>query len=287
MAKLFSQRYGYTSLDEVVIREDMPEAIQNAICNRYEKFISNTNTNKYCFNLGKDLNKFIWINFLNKREREFDVPYGHYPEVFIDFITNNDNIWYKKVDILEYTLLLLQGIVKKYGVFAKEVKQFENELNVDFERLNYAYRIVEHNVVEITSKDEIDSVEQAIIDSDETIKTHLVKAIELCAKRPIGDYGNSIKESISAVEAWCRQYTGESTLGKALNKLKGENKVMHPKLRTALEYMYTYTNQGDTGIRHALMDEDGIYTPSMDEAVFMMVTCSAFINYLNSKNTQE
>lgn len=31
------------------------------------------------------------------------------------------------------------------------------------------------------------------------------------------------------------------------------------------------------------MDDDGSYVPSNDEALFMLVSCSAFINYLNKK----
>lgn len=152
--------------------------------------------------------------------------------------------------------------------------------------MNYAYRIVDHYIVEITSEEEIKTVEKAIASNSDNVRVHLTSALELMSKRTNGEYRSSIRESISAVENWCRQYTGESTLGKALNKLKDKNDVIHPKLRTALEQLYTYTNQGDTGIRHALMDEDGIYSPSMDEAVFMIVTCSAFINYLNKKNAQ-
>ena len=37
------------------------------------------------------------------------------------------------------------------------------------------------------------------------------------------------------------------------------------------------------GIRHALMDDTAEYVPGAEEALFMLVSCSAFINYLNSK----
>ena len=38
-----------------------------------------------------------------------------------------------------------------------------------------------------------------------------------------------------------------------------------------------------SGIRHELMDEDGTYVPTYHEAKFMLVTCTAFINYMNGK----
>ena len=54
----------------------------------------------------------------------------------------------------------------------------------------------------------------------------------------------------------------------------------HPK--SAFEKLYGYTNNPDTGIRHALIDDTNI--PTSAEATYMLVTCSAFINYLNTKN---
>ena len=52
---------------------------------------------------------------------------------------------------------------------------------------------------------------------------------------------------------------------------------------SAFEKLYVYTNQEETGIRHALMDDEENYTPSAEEALFMLVSCSAFINYLDRK----
>ena len=113
---------------------------------------------------------------------------------------------------------------------------------------------------------------------------HLNSALEKYALRPNGDYRNSIKESISAVEGFCREKTGESTLGKALSQLEKKNIIIPPSLKAAFSKLYEYTNHADTGIRHALMDDDGKYTPTADEALFMLVSCSAFINYLESKS---
>ena len=62
------------------------------------------------------------------------------------------------------------------------------------------------------------------------------------------------------------------------------NGIKIPKmLKDAFDKLYAYTNQKDTGIRHALMDNDGTYVPTSDEAMFMLVSCSAFINYLGKK----
>ena len=52
--------------------------------------------------------------------------------------------------------------------------------------------------------------------------THLQQSIALLAQKPNPDYRNSIKESISAVEALCIAVTGDpkATLGQALKTLE-------------------------------------------------------------------
>lgn len=292
MTKLFSQRYGYTSLADVIIREDMPESIQNAICNCYDKLpdasIPDPDVEGYV-GVKNALTEYLWCNFLNYRAEDLyeKFRYGEIIDVFIDTLFDNEFPWYSKLDMIEMSLSYLFDVYKNnYFRFKESPFDFEKNLNKEFARLNYAYRIVDHYIVEITSEEEIKAVKEAIDTNNDIVRVHLTSALKLMSKRPNGEYRSSIKESISAVENWCRQYTGVDTLGKALNKLKGKNDVIHPKLRTALEHLYIYTNQEDTGIRHALMVEDRNYTPSMDEAVFMIVACSAFINYLNKKNTQ-
>ena len=69
----------------------------------------------------------------------------------------------------------------------------------------------------------------------------------------------------------------------SLNKLEKNGIVFPDVLKYAFDKLYAYTNQPDAGIRHALMDDTGVYTPKAEEAIFMLVSCSAFINYLNKK----
>ena len=155
-----------------------------------------------------------------------------------------------------------------------------------FKRLYYSYRIVDKEIVEITSKEEIVSIETALHTSKDNIRKHISTALALYAQKPVGDYRNSIKESISAVEAYCRERTGENTLGKALDKIKKSGCVIPDILIHAFEKLYAYTNQPDNGIRHALMDENGAYIPGQEEAQFMLVSCSSFLNYLYGKSSK-
>jgi hypothetical protein len=219
------------------------------------------------------MERFLWTKFLNQRESHFYTTYG-YRKVATVFIENNMNKWFKKLDLIEMSITHLANSTYLADDFCKQ-------LNQEFKRLNFAYHIINGNVIEITSEEEIVAIEIALKNSSNSIRTHLDEALKLYSQRPLADYRNSIKESISAVEVFCREKTGEDTLGKALNKL-GTSGIIIPKLlKQAFEKLYAYTNQPDTGIRHALMETDGTYTPTSREAIFMIVTCSAFINYLN------
>ena len=112
------------------------------------------------------------------------------------------------------------------------------------------------------------------------VRTHLTRALELFADRQKPDFRNSIKESISAVEALCQQATGDkkATLGDALKRLKA-SATLHPTLETAFQKLYGYTNDAE-GIRHALKEGSSL---TLADAKFMLVVSSAFINLLRSK----
>lgn len=95
------------------------------------------------------------------------------------------------------------------------------------------------------------------------------------------DYRNSIKESISAIEALCKKISGneKGTLGDCLKVIEDRGHI-HPAMKRAFLQLYGYTSdQG--GIRHALAD--GNEAPTLEEARYMLVICCAFSNYLISK----
>lgn len=283
---LFSERYGYTKASDVIIRERITPEIQNAICSCYDKlsdfFYEVTDYYNDANEEYRKLEKYLWVYFLNERAANFSDG-RTYHVVATVFIEDKSNAWYKKLDIIEKTIEYLRHFDATNHNIHKVASNFIKLLNSAFERLNFAYRIINDAIVEITSEQEIKTIEIAIDNSARNVKMHLNRALELYAQRPNGDYRNSIKESISAVEAFCREKTGENTLGKALNKLEKNGIVFPDVLKTAFEKLYAYTNQPDAGIRHALMDDTGVYTPKAEEAIFMLVSCSAFINYLNKK----
>lgn len=163
------------------------------------------------------------------------------------------------------------------------VDEFKEVCNSQLKSEFSAYRFVDDKIVEINSKEEIEEIEKAISNSDKykPVKTHLETALNLIANRKSPDYRNSIKESISAVESLCKIILGnkKTTLGAALNEIEKKHSLPH-SLKAAFEILYGYTSD-EAGIRHGLLENDT--KVDIEEARFMLIACSAFVNYLMNK----
>lgn len=157
------------------------------------------------------------------------------------------------------------------------------EYNALFETEKSGYRFLNGELSPITSQEEIDTLEKAGKTQFDSVNKHINKAIALYSDITSPDYENSVKESISAVESMCRIITGMTgagaTLGKVLKKLKDNGVHIHSAMESAFSSLYGYTSDED-GIRHGGIDFTN--APSED-AKFMLVSCSAFINYLIEK----
>ena len=136
-------------------------------------------------------------------------------------------------------------------------------------------------VLPISNEEELETVNEANKTPYSPVNEHIQKAISLLKKEP-SDYANSVKESISSVEALCQIIIGDksATLGKAIKKLKEKGVIIPPALEWAFDKLYGYTSS-EGGIRHALSEGDT--PPTFDDAKYMLVSCSAFVNYLISK----
>ena len=274
----FSERYGYVAPNNVIIKEDMPKEIINAFCSLWDYIGSDYSNHTYQYIPCESLEMEVWRHFLNLRRNDF----YRKQVIIVSFLYDENQPWYKKLDLIEFIIqAMFDGAYRRNdGRAINYCETFVKSLNAEFERLHYGYRIADKKVTPITSEVEIQTIEDAIRTSKDNIKEHLSKAIALFADRESPDYVNSIKESISAVEAFCRELTGKSTLGAALNELEKKGIKIQARLKEGIEQLYAYTNQPDTGIRHGLMDACSDYRPSYNEAYFMLVSCSAFINYM-------
>ena len=286
---LFSHRHNLAETQPIIMGNEISEEVVNAIGTCYDMlcrrlmYIHNNSLQPYLVNfLQQDIERELWIHFANRRLSDFDSG-GRYYLIFDELLTKAGLPWNQILDLAEYVCKWVSVNVEKYRYLEELLKEFEGNLNNEFDRLDYGYRVVNHCIVDITSEEEMAAISEAIENSKDNVSEHLQRAVMHYSARPNPDVRNSIKESISAVEAVCRELTGETTLGKALKHLEDNGVVIHKMLKEGFTKFYIYTNDADSGIRHALMDDEEAYVPSKDEAYYMLVACSTFVNYLRRK----
>ena len=179
--------------------------------------------------------------------------------------------------ILEFIIVKMEEIYEKH----REAQDLQSYFNNIFLREFVGYRFVNGFITPITDDIEIESIEEATKSEYDNVSKHITKAIYHLSNRENPDYENSIKESISAVEAICVIIVKDdkATLGKAMKKLQLTGGItIHPSLQTAFEKIYGYTSDDESGIRHSA--GIGGKNATFEEAKYMVVACSAFINYL-------
>lgn len=283
MAK-FSDRYGYTVPRNVFIIKDMPEEVVNVLCTALDNFRTILNNENYyrgvqCLTYDM-IEEDVWTKFLNRYSRDRYTYNGHVHAVSIPYL-RAEHHWYEKLNLLEFIICYLYDYAEfKDSYYSSIIDEFVQQINNEFERLYFGYRIINGEVTPITDNEEITEVSAALDDNTDNVRLHLFKALEQYSRRPEPDYRNSIKESISAVECLCREITGESTLDKAIPKLESSGVQLNAQFAMGLRNLYFYTNDKRTGIRHALMEDT--YVPTEADAHYMLIICSAFVNYIRT-----
>ncbi len=274
----FSQRKGLTPAKKTVqidslddeLRNGLWSALQLRVWDKYISGFSNSSVTRNS-NLGQ-LFLLYWHEY-------FKQPIDTMPDRFQearDFVRKYffECEWYEVYDFIEFTA--------RHFPQHLEAGRFIVFCNSVLERENSGYRFVENTITQITSAQEIESIEEAIESAEvfSGVQIHINAALEHLSRRKNPDYRNSIKESISAVEAICQLISGNSkaTLGKALKVLE-KREVLHESLQKAFSSLYSYTSDAD-GIRHAMLEQSNV---SYVDAKFMLVVCASFTNYMIGK----
>lgn len=168
----------------------------------------------------------------------------------------------------------------KYGSNdPNEKSRFLSNCNRVLEREKSVFRFAANELVKISDPVDLEEIEIAIQQpSAHGVSEHIRSAAAAFSSRP-PDYRNCVKEVISAVESAVFYINGkkDASLKNALNLMKQSHPI-HPALEAGWIKLYAYTSDQD-GIRHAMLENKDI---SHEEARYMLVSCSAFANYLIS-----
>lgn len=163
---------------------------------------------------------------------------------------------------------------------------FINTCNTFFERHLAAYRFVDGLIIELNDEHAIEGIQAAIRESVgrfSPVRVHLTEAVKQLRDLQNPSYRNSIKESISAVEsiACIIAERPNATLSEALKAVETKHPI-HSALKLGFDRLYAYTSD-ENGIRHKTMDSEE--NLRHEDAIYMLVSCSAFVSYLIAKSS--
>lgn len=287
--KSFSERMGLDVEKFQIQKNDISHPLRNALWNNVylTYFPKSPETNRYPYHTGFDtvpndvqgLSIRLWINYFNRAiDDEFDIDIITHL-VKEEFLKGEYNHVYDLLQFLPNNYLIQDYITDEQKI---KNNNFFLNCNKDLKKHLSAYRFINKEIVPITSEEEIESIESALNNQEvfDPVRIHLKAAVKHLSNIKNPDYRNSIKESISAVESYCSIITGvkKASLDNGLAYLE-KNHNLSPSLKSAFLKLYGYTS-GSNGIRHALLEESNI---SQEDASYMLVICSAFINYLTAK----
>jgi hypothetical protein len=276
----FSERLGLRN-KKTLSKEELSDELKNALWSVFvEIFLAKRNVIEHHTrrNLSElaEFYKDLWMDFYRRPIDELEITRGEiYPDNHYKFVRE----WFFKAEWNEvYDLLEYCANLDDY-----DADTFQERCNEYLKRDLAAFRFIEDQLIEINSEEEIVEIEKALNLSDKykPVKIHLSAALNSMSHGSI-DYRNSVKESISAVESCCNiLLNSTNTLGQALKQI--ETKFHVPRgIKNGFSSIYGYASHED-GIRHGLNEDAN--NLGIEEARFMLITCSAFINYLLSKSS--
>lgn len=275
MRKKFSEKYGFKNPRDTFQIYQIDNALRNRIWNQIQVYyFDNIELNSIYLKYEEDFIFFkkIYDEFFKSHEKI---------DSFLDELNRNIKKnyfaleWYEIYDFIEYILGIYHND-KVNTIFKEKINEvLENEMS--------GYRFINNYISPIIDNVEIEEIEEAINSKYSGAKIHLSNALEHLSDRENPDYINSIKESISAVESVLNEISGITNvaLNRAINNIPFE---IDSNFKGAIVKMYSWTSSAD-GIRHGVTGDE--IKSKFAEAKYMLVTCSAFINYLIEKKENE
>ncbi|MCF8053656.1 MAG: hypothetical protein K9K75_00285 [Deltaproteobacteria bacterium] len=274
----FSERYGYKPIREIIQIESMDGPLRNGLWSLLKLHVwDHVHFSRHVYGHYLSSNqdhqllcKRLWLDYFKEPLDQLGNNWTKVLEQLRRYFFDCE--WYEAYDFIEF----VANNFNKYQFPEK----FTKSCNALLEKEMSAYRFVDGTITRITEQHEVAEIELALEKSAGPVRTHLRRALELLSDRGSPDYRNSIKESISAVESFVAITTGQEkgTLGQLIKKLETDI-GLHPALKTAFSSLYGYTSD-EGGIRHAMTE---LEKTDFNDAKFMLVVCSAFINFVEGK----
>ena len=278
----FSDRRGIKPINTKMQLDELDKRTRIGIANLLREWYDDREFAQYRFDFCERLLKDIYSEFVDEQSRCM-IRYQNNDiiESYI-YLPISENSYDEVLTIVEYiTNYFLQWQMSQYqkGVLYYDSIDYKAEINELFQREYVGYRFIDGEITPISDDIEVAEIEKSLDIEFQGCKSHIKKALGFLSDRENPDYKNSIKESISAVESICQiiAQNSKATLGEALKKLEEHGVKIHEAMKKSFSSLYGYTSD-EGGIRHC----EGMFESNVtfEEAKFMLVSCSAFVNYL-------
>lgn len=266
----FSQRYGLVPAPTVLSYKDISRELWVDLFNTLQRICSEV--------IRKEgLAEEIWMHF--HHEPISDYPYdswGHALSIgqLVNYTRESLDREGRTCSARVYDLI--EFVYSTIFFMDRNRQSLQQNVNEDFARNFASVKMIDGFVTPISDEEQAREIEMAMQGPLSEVNSQLHTALELLADRDQPNYRDSIKNSVSAVESLCKHIVGDrkATLEDALKKMEATAIPIHPALKDAFRKFYAYA--GDVA-RHGLMGSDNL---DVEDARHMLVTCSAFINYL-------
>ena len=271
--KSFSQRQGLVPVSEIIQIESVSNELRVALWNLLDElFWSDPKYMKpgnYHYAPFEQFSLHLWADYFKVPSDTRPNQYNMMLTVIRDRYFQCD--WNEVYDFIEFIV----------NYHSQAIPHLSDYFNAVLRKELSGYVFINHRLVNVTDVQESIMLEEALSDTEHsTVTMHLERALQLLSDRNNPDYRNSIKESISAVEAMARILCGapKSSLNEALRIIETKHNL-HPALKKGFSNLYGYTSDED-GIRHSMLEMPDI---DQDDAKYFLFSCTSFINYLKSK----
>lgn len=269
----FSERMGLVQPRTILQVEALDERLRNRLLNGFDEVGPpfEVDENDY----GSPITPFphwLWDRFWGRPLRELDVARAR-SEVAGIF---KGGRWNTVYDLLQFTLTWDHHRWRKGHYVAVCNRILAEELA--------GYRLVDNVIVPVTSEVELQALEATLSEALPSAREHMHRALALFADRDNPNYSNVIAEAVTAAEGQLKEITGKGTPADAVAQLKKMGGGHHPAFLQAFLNLYGWASNDKSGIRHA---GDGSPAPDQALAKVALVTCSAFVNYLQELRSKK
>lgn len=278
---LFSQRAGLKPAAKSIQHESIDEETRNGLWSVLWNFYQLYYKEEWHHGYGhypfrgdlENLFRAYWTKYF-KRAADTIPEFDNFDKKVRPYFFNAS--WNEVLDFVEFTT---KTVGEKFALSLRK------QINDVLEKESSAYRFVGEIVSELTSAEEIQAIDSAIEGSKREVSEHLKKSLQFFSDRKKPDYHNSIKESVSAIEAAAREVSDQNnaTLSDAV-KLLNKHNLLHPALAKMILDLYGYAGD-EGGVRHA--NKESGKPVAQEEARLILILSAALCGFFTAKASKE